>query len=480
MIALLSVRPRQRQRLNSVVGLALDGARLEGVWLRRTNGSMRIEKAFAALLTLDPLTAEPELVGREIRNHLDAAGIRERDCVVGLPLKWALTAQAELPELTEADRASFLTLEAERNFPCDAATLHICHSLYQAGGKQHALLVGIPRTHLLGLEKALRAARLKPCSFGLAAAWTAGSTAGDLALFIGESTVALRLVAGGGIAALRSLEGTLVSEGSRQRLESGIVARELRITLGQLPADLRQAVHTVRIFGPRELAQQLADELELLLESRGLKFEVVARYSGSEFGLHLPPDTAVSPALNLAAERLAGRPAVFEFLPPHVTAWQRLTSHQALGKYRLVGAAAAAALLLAGGAFGYQQWQLTRLSREWSAMAPRVKELELVQQQIKQYRPWFDESLRSLSVLRQLTLAFPDDGVVSAKAVEIRDGQRVTCTGVARENSALLKTWDRMRTNPAVSDLKVEQIRGKAPMQFTFNFQWTPGGRGEN
>ena len=74
------------------------------------------------------MTAAPELVGREIRNHLDAAGVRERHCVVGVPLKWALMAHTELPPLPEADAASLLQLEAERGFPCDVATLRLADS----------------------------------------------------------------------------------------------------------------------------------------------------------------------------------------------------------------------------------------------------------------------------------------------------------------------------------------------------------------
>src|SRR6266403_2045660 len=100
MVDLLKIMPK-RQRLTSVLGLALDGSRLDGVVLQRTNGSLQIQQSFSVSLSLDPLTADAELVGREIRNHLDAAGIRERRCVVGLPLKWALTTNAEVPDLPE-------------------------------------------------------------------------------------------------------------------------------------------------------------------------------------------------------------------------------------------------------------------------------------------------------------------------------------------------------------------------------------------
>src|SRR6266568_8509534 len=108
MMPLLNLSFPKRKRLSAILGLSLDGGRLEGVVLRRTNGSLQLQQSFSVSLSLDPLTAPAELIGREIRNHLDAAGIRERYCVVGLPLKWALTTHAEIPSMPEADVASFL------------------------------------------------------------------------------------------------------------------------------------------------------------------------------------------------------------------------------------------------------------------------------------------------------------------------------------------------------------------------------------
>src|SRR6185436_16555145 len=121
----------KRKKLTSLLGLALDGSRLDGVVLRRTNGSVQLVKSFSVTLSLDPLIAAPELVGREIRNQLDAAGVRERQCVMCVPLKWALTAQTELPELPPADVPGFLQLEAERGFHSDIETLHYATSIFQ-------------------------------------------------------------------------------------------------------------------------------------------------------------------------------------------------------------------------------------------------------------------------------------------------------------------------------------------------------------
>jgi hypothetical protein len=99
-----------------------------------------------------------------------------------------------------------------------------------------------------------------------------------------------------------------------------------------------------------------------------------------------------------------------------------------------------------------------------------------MQQQIKRFRPWFDDSCRSLRILRRLTDAFPQDGAVTAKTLEIRESALIACKGTARDNQALLQMLDRLRAAEGVTGLQVEQMRGKSPMQYSFNFQWREQG----
>ena len=144
----------KRKAPTTLLGLAFDGARLDGVVLRRLNGELQRLQSFSVALTLDPLTAAPELAGREIRNQLDAAGVRERNCIVGVPLKWVLTTHTELPPLPEVDAASLLQMEAERGFSSDAATLQIGNSRSAlAGDKKFVLFAGIPNTQIGALEQ---------------------------------------------------------------------------------------------------------------------------------------------------------------------------------------------------------------------------------------------------------------------------------------------------------------------------------------
>jgi hypothetical protein len=498
---ILKINFRKRKRLSSVLGLALDGSRLDGVVLRRTNGALQLQQSFSAALTLDPLTAAPELVGREIRNQLDAAGVRERHCVFGVPLKWVLTAHTELPPLPEADAASLLQMEAERGFPTDVTTLQMANSRCPlAEDKRHVLLAGIPGAHIAALEQVLTAAKLKPVSFtlGLAALQSPKSKVqspksglqdatldigrstldsdGVLALAIGETTVSLQITCGGGVAALRALEGAIESPTGRPALLPDLVARESRITLGQLPAELRDAVKHIRIFGPRELAQQLADEMELRFEPMGLSVEVVAAYKPDEFGAHLPPDASVSAAFSLAARPLVEQPPAFEFLPPKPTLLEQFAAKYASGRMRTVSAAAAGVVVIVGGMFLVQQIMLMHYRSQWKGMSKKVAELQVVQDNIRQFQPWYDPSFTDLAILRVLTLAFPENGVVTAKTIAIQEGNVVTCSGNARDNASLLAMQSKLSAMDGVSGFKWGPIQGKAPKQFTFDFQYSGGG----
>src|SRR6185437_1286636 len=137
--------------------------------------------------------------------------------------------------------------------PTDVATMQVAVSrIHSVSGEKHATFVGIPKVHLERLEQVLRAAKLKPVSFSLGVTALqpagAGDSRGVLALVIGESHVELQVTAGGGVAALRALEGAMEMEDGVRVLHGDLIAREIRITLGQLPGDLRDSVKQVRIF----------------------------------------------------------------------------------------------------------------------------------------------------------------------------------------------------------------------------------------
>ena len=146
----------------------------------------------------------------------------------------------------------------------------------------------------------------------------------------------------------------------------------------------------------------------------------------------------------------------------------------------MASVAAAVVLVLLIGAFGFQEWQLSHYQSQWTAMAPKVTQLETLNNQIHRFRPWYDDSMRALAILKRLSATFPEDGTVSAKTIEIRDLNSVTCTGTTKDRTGVIKVFEELRGLPEISEAGKVTIRGnKTPLQFTFDFRWGQGGANE-
>jgi hypothetical protein len=480
-----NLNPRNRQPGATRLGLAFDTGRLEVVEVRRTNGSVEITRSFTVTLSLDPLTNAPELVGREIRKALDEHGIRERWCAVCIPLNWALTLTTKLPPLGAEDIASFLQVEAERGFPYGPEALVTRNSRFNAGADAWATLIGVPLGHVTRLEEVLAAAQLRPVAFSLAIAalQPADQAASDgvLALVPGANNIRVQLTLGGGIAVLRTIEGAFELNGADREMQADHIAREVRITLGQLAPELREAVKLVRVLGKGDDADELAEVLGPRLQAQGLKFEHERTHRPDDFAFKLPAQTAISPALALAMRHLAKGGIDLDFLPPKVSAWQQFSSKYSSPRLVTAGAVGAVAAALVLLAFVVQQSLLWYWGHRWHTIERRVQVLEDTQANIRKFRPWYDASYRELSILRRLTEAFPEDGTVSAKQIAIRDAGKpgepliVTCTGSARSRSALAKVKEKLRSGGNIKEIEDGPERGTAPIEFEFKLTWSEG-----
>jgi hypothetical protein len=388
--------------------------------------------------------------------------------------------QTKVPDLPEADRAGFLQLEAERGFHSGPESLFIVNSLFQAAAnEQFATLMAVPRNNLATLEKVLRAAKLKPVTFGLgiSAVQPAGKDAQRvITLLVRSNAIDLQVTGGAGIVALRSLDGAIELQGSQKRISSELIAREIRITLGQLPGTLAEGGGKIRIVGQGEMMRQFVQEISPRLATMGLTVEVSEKASSANFDKPLPADLGASSAVALAAAWVRGGDTIPEFLPPKVQPWQQWMS-KGLSARKLiwVGEAAGAVVGCVIIAFAIQQWQLQKYRGQWAVLAPKVAELNSMQDDIKQFRDYYDQASRDVGIWARLAAVFPRDNSVSLKSFEVRDQGMVTCTGVARDNDSFVKVFGKLSDDTNEISNVHPEVRGQKPMQFTLSFQWQGG-----
>jgi hypothetical protein len=463
------MKPKSKKRLHSVLGLSLADGQLRAFHVVLAKGGCEVEKSASAALSLDLLHPEAELVGREIRNHLDAAGIRERRCIVAVPPRWVMSQHAKVPELSPADTASFLQLEAEKGFPVDPAQLQIAQSFQRSSAGLWVTQLGVRKEQLEKLGAVLKAAGLKPVSFSPGLAVLPGAVApagsGRITVAVEPAGVALLVSTGGGIAAFRTFEASIQTEEGEKIVNGPAVARELRITFEQMPVELRAEVRQLVLTGDSPMVRQLVENLGEWANTAGLEIK-----------------RADLPEKNLAAE-LAEQLAIhwleagfveLEFLPPRLSAWAQFMSRYSSKRLATAGFAAAAVAVLALLAFGWLEIRRWSLLSEWHGMQAQVVTLDATQGRIRQYRPWYDTSFRTLSIFKRVTECFPENGTVTAKTFEIHGNTIVSIGGTTRDKAALLRVLDQLRTAKEIQGLKIEQIRSPATglAQFTFTFRW--------
>ena len=464
------MKRKTKKRAQSVLGLTLTDGQLRAFHVTRAKGGLEFVKAANAPLSLDLLHPEPELVGREIKNHLDAAGVRERHCVVGLPARWVMSQHTQVPEMSTEDTASFLQIEAEKGFPVDPAQLQIARSFQKSAAGTYVTQLAVRREQIEQLGAVLKAAGLKAASYslGLAVLPEVNVPAGQgrIVVAVEPAGVTLLVAAGGGIAAFRTCEASIESEAGEKIINGAAVARELRITVEQVPAELRAELRDLFLTGEATMVRQLAESLGDWARAAGL---TLVRGDLPEKNL------ATEMAEKLAGHWLNDSAPELEFLPPRPSRWSLLLARYNSKRLATAGFALAAAAVLALGFFGWQEFQRWSLRSEWSGMEAQVKALDTVQARIREFRPWYDTSFRSLSIMQRITECFPDNGAVTAKSFEVHGNAVVTISGTARDNASLLRVQEQLRKAKEVQSLKIEQIRGKTPMQFTLTFRWNSG-----
>jgi hypothetical protein len=475
---------RSARKYRSLLGISIDERRLTAAVLRRTGRGIEVRQSLSAGMALDPLSNDPELVGGEIRNVLTEAGIREKHCVLCLPLKRALTMQTSLPELSESDMKSFIQLQAEREFPLPLEHLSLS-VLRDAGsnGTRHAIVAGILTSHLEALLKALRNAGLRPVgvTFGVTSIGDGKDATGQpkLRILVWDGSLDLAVQDGHSLYTLRSLADIATYEQGHPEIHVEALAKQLRITLGQLDPLLLSRIRSAEVFGPSRAAEGICRELEPYAKRMGLTIEpgdIATAVTASPEVLEV-----TSPALlSAAAGYLNGQVAEIEFLPKRSNPIQRILKKATRRSAVLPAGIALAVVLVLAGLFVYQHMRVTRLRSQWRAIETKYTDLASLLGNVRQYRPWFDDSIQSLLIARSLTEAFPEEGAVWVKELHIRsapesDGLLVTCIGKARSEADRQRMVDRLRARPGVIQPRFLQRSGTNPYQFSISFLWKEG-----
>ena len=451
----------------SIIGISLEPGEVEICRLRREGKQVGLAAHVRGPVPAGVFKNDPVRAGQELRALLHESRIRPERCVVCLPLNWAFLSELDLPDLSEADLQGFIRLEAERRFPLSPDDLVLAVS-YRGGTQEgrRALLAAVPAEYLANVGKALRAARLRPVSitFGMDALAAECAGTGLAVVSLGKGFVDLAVAGGGGFPLLKNL--VWQEDPAQENLPPDVreMTRQLRIALAQLAPERRESVKSAAWFGCGEWPEESVASLTQSCSGLGIALE-----RGTAGALD---GSGVSRALLAGATRvLSGPKAGIDFHTKQKAQLKSITARLSGRNIRSVIAAAGAVIFLVAAAFSMQGRELSQLEDQWAEISPQVKAAKGFQDQVRKYRPWFDNSVPSLSIPKSLAQAFPEGGTVWLKSLRIKDRTFATCTGSASNRSDWMSLLEKLGKDPGLDNLQVVQARGDAPISFTFTFR---------
>lgn len=461
---------------SSVLGISIDQNQITLAVVEKNGKGVRVSKTATATMALDILSNEPELVAQEIRNHLQTAGITETHCVFSIPVQWVMSQWMELPTLAKEDESNFIQLHAEREFPFPLQDLSVSNSIFQENEDQkYAFVSAVPSRQVETIKTIFQIAKLNLVSITVGIANFEEYDDLRMVLQKREQGTNCFIQSKSSIIFIRNFEYNSSEYENEFEFDTDRFKREMRITLSQLPKSSRANFNQIHLYGPESWCDSIQHGISSLPDFSNIAVE----HKTIHQFIH-QMDSPVcsyqySAAVGSAYSFIQKQKSELEYLPPYVSRIERIFKQVSSKRNLVIGEVAAVFLVIFAGLFGYQYWQYSQLSSRWDAIADQVAELETIQQNMKTYRPWFHQGMPSLMVMKTVTDTFPEEGSIWVKSLQIENESMITCNGFAENNQVFLSTYDRLKEQENIGLLQVKQQSGNAPMQYSFQFQWSEG-----
>lgn len=382
-----------------------------------------------------------------------------RDVCLVLGSESVFTFRLDLPELEKEDLMSFIELEADQHLPFPVSEFYLTsdNDLKNASGE--TLILAIQKSRIEPIAKGLKSVGFNLANVTLDVAGTLDpdltNQRGESLLLIGEEHCTFAMHSRGTLIGIRQFPYPATG------VEIQSMVRDIRISIAQYPTDIQGDLRRIRTVILPRTTTDTSKAAPIAFEpsaATGLNFlkpvnsdDLFQSIAESLFEKHAPP---------------------LEFLPPKPNRFEKIVERFNSRKNFWVGAAVAGVVILTGLAFILQDRTLKNLDSRWSGIASKVTELEKIQQQIREFRPWFDDDIPSLSALKSVFEAFPEYGDVWLKQLIVKEGSRIKCSGFASSRNAILDVRKSLMETPGISDLQELASSGDNPISFSFQFTW--------
>ncbi|HEY1683366.1 MAG TPA: hypothetical protein VGG19_01270 [Tepidisphaeraceae bacterium] len=406
--------------------------------------------------------------GNALKQFLKQHNFSATKTIIGFPAKWITARPWPVPPSASTAAHAILRLAAERQFPPELKDFTFDYAGETSATEQTSvLLAGTSQQRIAQIIQIAEKAGLNVQGITSTTLALAVMLPRDKKILVAVSPDGTELVTQSD-AGPRSLRHLSVA-GEQLISSNGSSAPALAMLGSELMrASLAQGNSELLLWDSAGLRR---DSINALRERYNLNLSAATDLSGvpvqaSEFG----------PAAALALVGARGEELPLDFLHPRLAP----PKENLFGKKVYWGIAVAVLLIVVIGSYFYsinqQQAQLDQMNQELHDEQPRVVNDKATEARMAIADQWYATRPSMLNCLNHVTAAFPQEGVIWATQISMRDNGMGTVTGRSRDQFEPLAVYDRMKNDHAFSKVVVNDIRqgtGNTSRTWTFSISFT-------
>jgi hypothetical protein len=479
---------------SGILGLAIGDGEIACAQLAGGGAARRrVQKLARFVFPAGASLEQPEALGARLKTFLRQHHLGATRAVVGVPAKWLLAQEKDLPPAAEPQALAMLRLQAERMAVADNHELVFdVAGEPDAGRATRVLIVGMLQQHLDRVRRLCEAAGLAPVAITATALALSHllSRGADAATAKNRRLVLLSRrgaeVVWQGQGAPRMLRhlnatttptATTTTASPPASADAGATGNPAVAAVG---GELRRALR----LGPPANGSDESDEV-LLFDDVGLTRDdlaelgerlgafVRADHTFASVGAEVEPKAlngatgrapaeAFLPAVALAVAGADRGRGLVDFLhtrlaPPRVSRIKRQT----------VLAVLAAVAVVVGLVYLYVTVQQVEadVALQEASLKLKADDVKAAQQRIDRVnygRGYFTARPPVLDCLRELALAFPAADPIWTTSFTLRDTRKGQLQGRAANQRVVLSVLDRLKANPKFADVQLQDMREAA------------------
>jgi hypothetical protein len=391
--------------------------------------------------------------------------------VVGVPARWLIAAEKDVPPVGAEQAKAMLRIQAERQSGAETGEMVFDYAgETSSSAASRVLMVGIGKTQLERVEQLIDAAGLSIAaitSTGLAMAGSLNPADGD-----GKTSDAAMLLLqpnggemvvrqNGNVKILRHVPFAMNGHGIQALAPLGAELRRT-IALGAAGSTNREVTLMNGVGLGREQVSELSDRAGITLRAADeMKLLGLSRDSALKGALASGADAAegyIFPAVSLAlaGNKPSALPLDFahsKLAPPPVTRFSR----------RMVYAVAVGALIVIGLAALYwdvsvQQSKLDTINANIDKMKPTLATAQHVVDRVSYAEGFLNARPAMLDCVKQLSLTLPESDRIWVETLSMLDNGKCTLSGKATDEPTVLALVEQMKRNSKFSGVDLKDV----------------------